>query len=219
MEGLVYPNIARCITTSLPSPLGGEGSGVRGDARWVGGIDFGYRNPFAAVWGYLTRDGVLVLVGEHYSRQQPISHHAKHLPRNVTWYADPSGATERAELRRAGFTVRAAKNALRPGIAAVNARIQSGMLLIREGACPNLIAEAGLYRYSDDPAERYAEIPVDEHNHALSALRYLIVMIDAHRQAGRREPDPAPPPPAEPGWGPPPDAWLTVRNEELWTPL
>jgi hypothetical protein len=192
---------------------------VRGGDRWVGGIDFGYRNPFAAVWGYLTRDCVLVLVGEHYSRQQPLSHHAKHLPRNVTWYADPSGATERAELRRTGFTVRAAKNALRPGIAAVNARIQSGMLLIREGACPNLIAEAGLYRYSDDPAERYAEIPVDEHNHALSALRYLIVMIDAHRQAGRREPDPAPPPPAEPGWGPPPDAWLTVRNEELWTPL
>ncbi len=145
-----------------------------------------------------TPGGVLVLTNEHYSRQQPLSYHAEHLPRNVLWYADPSGAAERSELRRAGFTVREAKNALRPGIAAVNARIQSGMLLIRDGACPNLLAEAGLYRYSADPAERYAEIPVDEHNHALAALRYLIVMIDAHRLTGRRPADPAPPPPPAP---------------------
>jgi hypothetical protein len=44
---------------------------------------------------------------------------------------------------------------------------------------------AAAYRYSDDPAERNAEIPVDEHNHALSALRYLVMMLDAYRMAGR----------------------------------
>jgi hypothetical protein len=76
-----------------------------------------------------------------------------------------------------------------------------------------------LYRYSDDPSERHAEIPIDEHNHALSALRYLIYMIDLHRITGRRAPDEAPVPPPEPGWGRPRDSWLTVRNEELWTPL
>jgi hypothetical protein len=34
--------------------------------------------------------------------------------------------------------------------------------------------EADLYRYTDAPADSRAEAPVDEHNHALAALRYLI---------------------------------------------
>ena len=95
-----------------PAPEGG---------RKVGGIDFGFRNPFAAVWGTADRDGVLWLTGEHYARNKPLSHHAQFLPRDVTWYADPSGATERCELRCAGLTVREGDNALRPGIAAVSA--------------------------------------------------------------------------------------------------
>ena len=56
----------------------------------LGGMDFGYRNPFAAIWGVLDRDDVLWLTGEHYCRQKPLSYHAKHLPRDVYWYADPS---------------------------------------------------------------------------------------------------------------------------------
>jgi len=51
----------------------------------VGGMDFGYRNPFAAVWGVLDRDDVLWLVGEHYCCQQPLSYHAAYLPRDVYW--------------------------------------------------------------------------------------------------------------------------------------
>src|SRR5262245_29226091 len=88
LEGLVYPDFARCVIAG-PAPAGG---------RRVGGIDFGFRNPFAAVWGVVDRDGVLWLTGEHYARQQPLSYHAERLPREVIWYADPSGATERCEL-------------------------------------------------------------------------------------------------------------------------
>ena len=46
--------------------------------------------------------------------------------------------------------------------------------------CPNLIAEAKLYRYPS-PQERVliGERPIDEHNHALGALRYLISRLDA----------------------------------------
>jgi hypothetical protein len=54
------------------------------------------------------------------------------------------------------------------------------------GRCPNLLAEAGLYRYRDDPAQRHAEVPVDEHNHALGALRYLISRLDARQMARNR---------------------------------
>lgn len=59
-----------------PAALAGEGLGVRGNVRKVGGIDFGFRNPFAAVWGHLDEQGNLWITHEHYCRQQPLSYHA-----------------------------------------------------------------------------------------------------------------------------------------------
>jgi hypothetical protein len=219
LEGLVYPDFARCVVPALPSHLRGEGAGARGSL--VGGIDFGFRNPFAAIWGTLDRDDVLWLTGEHYARQKPLSYHAQHLPRNVMWYSDPSGANERCELLAAGFKVRRGDNAVRPGIAAVSARLESGRLRVLEGACPNLLSEASLYRYSDAADERHVETPVDEHNHALAALRYLIARLDARKMARVPPPSEAPSP-AGPDAQPkdtsrPRDPWLRLDNEQLWT--
>jgi hypothetical protein len=203
LEGLVYPGFARCVLPG-PAPAGG---------RKLGGIDFGFRNPFAAVWGTLDRDGRLWLTGEHYARQKPLSYHAAQLPRDVTWYADPSGASERCELRCAGFHVLEGHNALRPGIAAVSARLENGTLRVVAGCCPNLLYEASLYRYSDAVGERQAEVPVDEHNHALAALRYLVSKLDERRMAGQR---PGHPPEKK---KPARDPWLRYDNEALWTRL
>jgi len=47
-EGLVLPDFARCLVDG-PAPTEG---------KRVGGIDFGFRNPFAAVWGILDPDGI-----------------------------------------------------------------------------------------------------------------------------------------------------------------
>ncbi len=155
-------------------------------------MDFGFTNPFAAVWGLVDRDDVLWLTGEHYERYQPLSHHAVFLPRDVLWQADPSGATEIAGLRHANFKVLPAKNAVRPGIAAVTARLRQGTLRVLAGRCPNLLAEAGLYRW--DPAgDKNTETPEPDHNHALDALRYLIMRLDARHLA---RPAAAAPPPA-----------------------
>jgi hypothetical protein len=210
LQGLVYPDFGRCVVAG-PAPAG----------RKVGGIDFGFRNPFAAVWGVLDRDGVLWLTGEHYARQKPLSYHAAQLPRDVTWYADPSGASERCEQRCAGFTVREGSNALRPGIAAVSARVENGTLRLLAGRCPNLVAEAALYCYDDAPGERRAEVPVDEHNHALAALRYLISRLDERQMARNRGGRPEGAPAAEGEPAPPRrrDAWLRYDNEALWTRL
>jgi hypothetical protein len=201
LEGLVFPDFRRCLAHG-PVPPGGTR---------VGGLDFGFRNPFAAVWGILDRDRNLWLTGEHYARQQPLSYHAARLPREVMWYADPSGASERSELRRAGFKVQKGINALRPGLASVAARIRNNTLLVLEGACPNLLAEAGLYRYAESGSDRDSEDPVDEHNHALSALRYLIASIDRGRQALPRPS--APQQAASPGKRP----WLHWTNSALYT--
>src|SRR5262249_9092072 len=94
VEGLVFPDFARCVVHPpfLPEPRA-SATGVP-TGRKVGGIDFGYRNPFAAVWGVLDRDGVLWLTGEHYETQKPLDYHARFLPKDVRWYADPSGPGE-----------------------------------------------------------------------------------------------------------------------------
>jgi hypothetical protein len=207
LEGLVYPDFARCVVPG-PAP----------DGHKVGGIDFGFRNPFAAVWGVHDRDGVLWLTGEHYASQKPLSYHAQRLPRDVRWYADPSGAGEILELRCADLRVSAGDNPLRLGIAAVTARIEQGTLKVLEGRCPNLVWEAGLYRYSDERSERQTEVPVDEHNHALAALRYLISRLDARQMARLRGR-----PGAEGASAPAPlsDAERQRRweREMLWSPL
>src|SRR5262249_24310833 len=139
--------------------------------KLVGGLDFGFRNPFAALWGACA-DDVLYIENEVYLRETPISEIIKRrlLPRNVLWHADPAGAAEIEQLRLAGYKVLRGKNDIRAGIAAVTARLQSGRLKVHEWRCPNLLAEARLYRYPS-PQERalVGENPVDEHNHALGA--------------------------------------------------
>jgi hypothetical protein len=225
MEGLVYPDFARCVVPASPltvhySELTNPSTTIQNSRlitqnspTKVGGIDFGFRNPFAAVWGVLDRDGILWLTSEHYCRNQPLSYHAQHLPKKVTWYADPSGAEQIAALRVAGFTVRKGNNAIETGIMAITRRLNEGMLKVVEGACPNLLHEAGLYRYDEEAGD--SEKPVDAHNHALAALRYLISRLDERKLAhieraaatGDEEPKKQPRPKKP---------WLSVWNEELW---
>ncbi len=172
MEGLVFPEFGQAImrdeiSTSNPSAIA------------VGGIDFGWRNPFAAIWGVLDADDVLWILHERYLRETPLSDHAAALPKDVMWYADPAGRTEIEELRRADLKIRRGDNSIRRGIAMVTARIRTGRLKVSP-TCVNLIGESRLYRYPT-PAEReqLGENPIDAHNHALAALRYLVSRLPA----------------------------------------
>jgi hypothetical protein len=180
LEGLVYPDFNKALVECDTMP----------DGRSVGGIDFGWRNPFAALWGVLDADDVLWIGGERYGRQTALHHHALALkalnPR--TWYADPSGRTEIEEMRAAGLTVLPGTNDIRLGIAAVTARLNTGRLKVLKGTCPNLLQEAKLYRYPT-AQERHgeSELPIDADNHALAALRYLVSRIDAHFLARLRQ--------------------------------
>jgi len=197
VEGVVYPDFARCVVPKTNNDW------HKADNLWdqtlhaprtdlaplsmdhcIGGIDFGFRNPFAALWGFRDNDDVLWLTGEHYAKQRPLSYHAEHLPRPCMWYADPAGANEIAELRKADLKIRRGVNDLRLGIAAVSARVEDGRLRILEGRCPNLITEAGMYRWGESE-DRRAEVPVDEHNHALAALRYMVAALDKYKLARR----------------------------------
>ncbi|MBI3821446.1 MAG: hypothetical protein HY289_02075 [Planctomycetes bacterium] len=178
MEGLVYPEFDLAVVKNDEScsPLAPHSSSLK-----VGGIDYGWRNPFAAVWGVLDHDDVLWITNERYLRETPLSDHGAALPKDVMWHADPAGHTESEELRRAGLKIRNGENSIRHGIALVTERIRTGRLKVSP-RCVNLIGEARLYRYPT-PAERdqLGENPIDAHNHALAALRYLVSRLLVRR--------------------------------------
>ena len=135
-------------------------------------------------------------------------------------YCDPAGARERIELTAAGRKVRPGLNDLRLGIMAVRSRLETGRLRVVDGACPNLLYEAGLYRYDDATNGRGSETPLSESNHALDALRYLITRLDQRRMAKDRRPTPPADGAAPPDSPPPKEDWRKRwGNEELWTRL
>ncbi|HEV3447048.1 MAG TPA: hypothetical protein VG099_20585, partial [Gemmataceae bacterium] len=214
LQGLVYPEFEQCLVDAAP-PAGLAG---------YGGIDFGVRDPFAALWGFRDANDVLWITGEHYVRNALLKDIAAVLPRDVLWYADPAGARERKELLVAGFKVRVADNSRDVGIQAVATRLRTGRLKVVRSACPNLVAEAQLYRYpspSDNVADRSK--PVDGNDHALDALRYLILRLDDRYLVNSRRPAPGAAEAGSEAAAPPQGAgrrkWLSYRNEALWTRL
>ncbi len=182
MEGVVYPDFERALVDVVPETQG----------RRLGGIDFGWRNPFAAIWGHLDADDVLWIAGEHYRSQMDLLEHLRHLPTDVVWYADPAGASEIATLRRHDAVVLPGRNEIRAGITQVTARLRTGRLKIAR-SCVNLIHESRLYRYpSAEEQAQAGENPIDAHNHALAALRYLVSRVGGSRSQALQPAQPAP---------------------------
>jgi hypothetical protein len=117
------------------------------------------------------------------------------------WYCDPSEPDAIVKFRRNNLPAKPAPNDIRPGIAAVSRRLRTGGLRVFRG-CSNLVREAGLYRYPTPEEKKIVgENPIDQDNHALSALRYLVAGIDRVRPTPGAQrvaaPEPAPAPPLQ----------------------
>lgn len=183
-EGLVYSGFEGCLVESGPP-----------STPTVGGVDFGFNHPFAAVWGHLD-DDVLWITGVRYRRETTTPVHAEALPKSVRWWCDPSRPDTIKELRNLGhseavpcvhMSVRGGAGGPRTpvlyGIDLVTQRMRTGRLKIVREACLPLVRELSTYCY--DP-ERMTEEPVKEDDHACDALRYLIVGLDR----GKAKPEP-----------------------------
>jgi hypothetical protein len=75
----------------------------------------------------------------------------------------------------AGHEALTGTNDIRGGIARVRELLALGRIKIMPGACPNLLEKAQRYRYDTDPRHSRSELPVDEYNHDMAALRYLVM--------------------------------------------
>lgn len=172
MEGLVYQEFDQ----SLCDPF--RINQITG--RRFGGIDFGWNNPFAAFVGVLDSDDVLWVGYERYKRFTRLAHHAQALPKDTLYAADPSRPDSIKELRTAGLSVMPAQNDILVGIDAVTSRILTDRLKISRDLRA-VIAESEEYHFPEKEDEIIGDKPVDEFNHAMDALRYLVMLVDRRR--------------------------------------
>lgn len=178
-EGIVYPNLLSCVIepmTEIP------------DGRLIGGLDFGWHDPFVALGGvYLEDIDTIYVYYERYLRHVPITTHAERLREfeRCCWYCDPSRPDSIRDLRLSNVWVRPASNNILAGVDAVSTRIEQRRLLI-SNECTALIAESQGYVYDPD---KQGEKPEPGSDHTMDALRYMVMGIDRYR-AGKRNGEP-----------------------------
>lgn len=174
-QGLVYPNFEEFVAP-IPSRVKG---------RRVGGIDWGWHNPFGALVGTLDHDDVLWINYERHGSHITLSDHAKELPKPCEYWCDPADPSAASELRLSGHVVipctHKGKNAMESGIGTVTARMRTGRLKFSP-KLKELRKEAGSYRR--DP---HTGVPIDKDNHLVAALRYLVVGLDRGHVVNQRE--------------------------------
>lgn len=183
LEGLVYPDFSRCIIYMDQKEID-DLLAIPG-GKHVGGLDYGWNDPFCALCGYLTPvDDILYIWFERYRSQRTIEQHADNLPKisSMIWYSDHNPEAIR-KLQRGGFTVRKARKDILAGVLAVNRRIYTGKLKIIANRCPATIGEATTYIYPEKDEEIVGDVPIDRDNHAMDPLRYMIMGLDWKKAA------------------------------------
>ena len=173
MAGLVYPDMDSWFCSQEDAQEAAERAEQYPEShRWVGGIDWGYNNPFVALTGFVDNDDVLWLISERYATEKLLKDHAPELDDRCNYYADPSGKQQIEEMIALGCMVEGADNAVAMGIERVIARGKTGRLRISPD-CVQLRNESETYHYKEDK-----DAPVKVDDHACDALRYLVAGLD-----------------------------------------
>ena len=158
---------------------------------WRISVDYGTSNPASfGLWGQ--RDGVWYRVEEFYydsrraGRQRTDGEYADDLERLAAGRAiqrvivDPSAASFLELLRRRGFPVVKADNAVADGIRVTADLLRSGRIRICRG-CRDCLREMALYCWEDRGGR---DAPRKEHDHAMDEMRYFAMDLAAGEQSG-----------------------------------
>lgn len=91
-------------------------------------------------------------------------------------YPDPAETDRNEEARKGGLNIREVSKDIEAGIACVQDLLKQGRLHVHS-SCVHLIEEFETYSYPDKKPDRNeAELPIDENNHALDEIRYVLYM-------------------------------------------
>jgi len=170
-EGLVYKDFDRkrhLFDTQKPN------------GEIVLGIDFGFTNPACILEIVKDHDGTYWVMSEWYksgkTEKEIAEVAASHTPNYV--YADPQSPSAINELTKANmpiFEVRKGADSVVSGIDKVRTLLWNNQLRIHKD-CINLIQEFETYHYAEARDGKKGENPVKENDHALDALRYVVMM-------------------------------------------
>lgn len=172
-EGLIYPMYQQCIADPPGEP-----------AEYYVSCDYGTQNATAfLLWGQV--NGIWYCIREYYYSgrdemvQKTDSEYAEDLARwlggirPVKVIIDPAAASFIAELKRRGYSIKKAKNAVLDGIRFTASLMSAGRIMISP-SCRNTIAELASYIWDDKAVE---DKPVKVRDHACDAMRYMAYTI------------------------------------------
>lgn len=142
------------------------------------GVDFGFTNP-TAVLEIKVKQGTYYVDHELYrtgmTDDETGDYVASRRPNKV--YADPAQPQSIEVMKRKGLNIRdvlKGKDSIQAGIDRIRELFKQNKLCIHS-SCVNLITELETYSYADKSPYRNAnENPIDEFNHAIDALRYVV---------------------------------------------
>jgi len=184
-DDLVLPEFDRSVHVgAFEPPMSGE---------WIAGVDFGFRSPTVILWAKVDEQGTVRIVDER-TRQGVILHeHLQELlagawPRPAWVGVDPAGRQRNDQtglsavtaMRRAGLTVRDRRCSVEQGLRLIRARLApatGGPTLFVHTRCENLIHSLQTYHYPPEKPESREPVK-DGADHAVDALRYLVVNLD-----------------------------------------
>lgn len=174
-EGLVYKEFDRAkhVVFKLPDDVH--------IVEKIAGSDFGFTNPCAIPDIYVDNTDCWWQVDEYYETGRTDAQVAEYAAaKNYNaMYPDPEAPAAIAEMRKRGVPVRdvvKGKDSIKNGIDAVRDRLVAGKYKVLS-KCVNTILEFETYSYPDKkPDHNEQEVPLDENNHMMDAIRYPVMM-------------------------------------------
>lgn len=141
-----------------------------------GGTDFGYVNPHVNLKGALDpREDILYVYEEYYASRTHLKDISETM-RDIPYLGDPEGRREIEELRGTyDVDIKSGETSKMLTIAAVNARIKTGRLVISR-SCPNTLDEVDIYHIDEKTGK-----PAKSDDHCMDALAQLVWHFDGER--------------------------------------
>ncbi len=173
-EGLVYKEFDRAkhlFTHMEEMPV-----------ETLAGVDFGFTNPCAIPTIVRDRADCYWITEEFYETGRTDVQVAEYVAAKSfnRVYPDPEAPAAIAELRKRNVPVRdviKGKDSIKNGIDRVRELLKANKLKVHV-SCKNTILEFETYSYPDrKPDHNEQENPIDENNHMMDAIRYVVAMV------------------------------------------
>ncbi len=174
-EGLVYKEFDRKIH------LFDDETKIYDEVERLAGVDWGFTNPTAIPTIIRDYRGHFWIVDEYFKTGQTEPQVAEYVSTSKfnKVYPDPESPSAIKELQNRGVNVRDVlknKDSIKNGINKVKELFKAGKLHIHK-RCLNTIFELETYSYPDKKdGHNENEVPMDENNHMMDAIRYVIYM-------------------------------------------